>query len=399
MDERRDTGLNDGFGVSADEMLDASQTPVVQVMGEGIQDSAVEPQGDVHDGWAVQPQGWGVSDDDGGSGREHPAPAVPALSSAMPGASFSGASRVPDAASPGIPYAPGAPFDPPGGSASSTAAKAGVMPLVLGILSIVTAGVPVVGIALGVVALVASAKAIKRYGKDGKAVAGRVCGIVGIAFSAVVLAASVVGTAAFTSHLSESTAPSDRGSYSSSTFNEEDPAGYLADTDADDRAAEEAVRAELDKFAAGDPDLAAWLAAKVDELFSTSGYSLADIGVDSRDVAEWMMADFSYEMDGSFTFSDGTGTVYADLETRDMFELLEGFDTASQDMIDSGLLDAMDEATMLGQFGQAFVASMGAAEDSRIDFYAAFDVVEQDGAWVVDRASWEEEIAYVFGLF
>lgn len=399
MDERRDTGLNDGFGVSADEMLDASQTPVVQVMGEGIQGSAVEPQGDVHDGWAVQPQGWGVSDDDGGSGREHPAPAVPAPSSAMPGASFSGASRVPDAASAGIPYAPGVPFDPPGGSASSTAAKAGVMPLVLGILSIVTAGVPVVGIALGVVALVASAKAIKRYGKDGKAVAGRVCGIVGIAFSAVVLAASVVGTAAFTSHLSESTAPSDRGSYSSSTFNEEDPAGYLADTDADDRAAEEAVRAELDKFAAGDSDLAAWLAAKVDELFSTSGYSLADIGVDSRDVAEWMMADFSYEMDGSFTFSDGTGTVYADLETRDMFELLEGFDTASQDMIDSGLLDAMDEATMLGQFGQAFVASMGAAEDSRIDFYAAFDVVEQDGAWVVDRASWEEEIAYVFGLF
>lgn len=273
------------------------------------------------------------------------------------------------------------------------------MPLVLGILSIVAAGVPVVGIALGVAALVASAKAIKRYGKDGKAVAGRVCGIVGIAFSAVVLAASVVGTAAFTSHLSGFTAPSDRGSYSSSTFNEEDPAGYLADVDADDRAAEEAVRAELDKFAAGDPDLAAWLAAKVDELFSTSGYSLADIGVDSRDVAEWMMADFSYEMDGSFTFSDGTGTVYADLETRDMFELLEGFDTASQDMIDSGLLDAMDEATMLGQFGQAFVASMGAAEDSRIDFYAAFDVVEQDGAWVVDRASWEEEIAYVFGLF
>ncbi len=399
MDERRDTGLNDGFGVSADEMLDASQTPVVQVMGEGIQDSAVEPQGDIHDGWAVQPQGWGVSDDDGDSERGHPAPAVSAPFSATPGASFSGASHAPGAASSGIPYAPGAPFDPPGGSAPSAAAKAGVMPLVLGILSIVTAGVPVAGIALGVVALVTSAKAIKRYGKDGKAVAGRVCGIVGIAFSAVVLAASVVGTAAFTSYLSESTAPSDRGSYSSSTFNEDDPAGYLADMDADDRAAEEAVRAELDKFAAGDPDLAAWLAAKADELFSTSGYSLADIGVDSRDVAEWMMAGFSYEMDGSFTFSDGTGTVYADLETRDMFELLEGFDTASQDMIDSGLLDAMDEATMLGQFGQAFVASMGAAEDSRIDFYAAFDVVEQDGAWVVDRASWEEEMAYVFGLF
>lgn len=399
MDERRDTGLNDGFGAGADEMLDASQTPVVQVMGEGIQDSAVEPQGDIHDGWAVQPQGWGVSDDDGDSGREHPAPAVPAPSSATPGASFSGASRMPGVAFPESPYVPGASFDSSGGSVSGTAARAGVMPLVLGLLSIVTAGVPVLGIVLGVLALVASAKAIKRYGKDGKAVAGRVCGIVGVAFSAVVLAAGVVGTAAFTSYLSESTAPSDRGSYASSTFNEEDPAGYLADMDADDRAAEEAVRAELDKFAAGDPDLAAWLAAKADELFSTSGYSLADIGVDSRDVAEWMMADFSYEMDGSFTFSDGTGTVYADLKTRDIYELLEGFDAASQDMIDSGLLDAMDEATMLGQFGQAFVASMGAAEDSRIDFYAAFDVVEQDGAWVIDRASWEEEIAYVFGLF
>lgn len=273
------------------------------------------------------------------------------------------------------------------------------MPLVLGILSIVTAGVPVLGIVLGVLALVTSARAIKRYGRDAKTAAGRVCGIVGIAFSVVALAASVIGTAAFTSYLSESTAPSDGGSYSSSTFNESDPSAYLADMDADDRAAEEAVRAELDKFAAGDSDLAAWLSAKADELFMTSGYSLADIGVDSRDVAEWMMGGFSYEMDGAYTFSDGTGTVYADLETRDMFELLEGFDAASQDMIDSGLLDAMDEAAMLGQFGQAFVASMGAAEDSRIDFYAAFDVVEEDGAWVVDRASWEEELKYVFGLF
>lgn len=399
MDERRDTGLNDGFGAGADGMLDASQTPVVQVMGEGIQDSAVEPQGDIHDGWAVQPQGWGVSDGDGDSEQEHPAPAVPAPSSAMPDASFSGDSHMPGAASPESPYAPGAPFDPLGGSAPSAAAKAGAMPLVLGILSIVTAGVPVLGIVLGVLALVTSARAIKRYGRDAKTAAGRVCGIVGIAFSVVALAASVIGTAAFTSYLSESTAPSDRGSYSSSTFNESDPSAYLADMDADDRAAEEAVRAELDKFAAGDSDLAAWLAAKADELFMTSGYSLADIGVDSRDVAEWMMGGFSYEMDGAYTFSDGTGTVYADLETRDMFELLEGFDAASQDMIDSGLLDAMDEAAMLGQFGQAFVASMGAAEDSRIDFYAAFDVVEEDGAWVVDRASWEEELKYVFGLF
>lgn len=399
MDEQRDTGLNDGFGVGNDEMLDASQTPVVQVMGEGIQDSAVEPQGDIHDGWAVQPQGWGASDGDGDSEQERPAPVVPAPSSATPGASFSGDSHMPGAASPESPYAPGAPFDPLGGSAPSTAAKAGAMPLVLGILSIVTAGVPVLGIVLGVLALVTSARAIKRYGRDAKTAAGRVCGIVGIAFSVVALAASVIGTAAFTSYLSESTAPSDRGSYSSSTFNESDPSAYLADMDADDRAAEEAVRAELDKFAAGDSDLAAWLAAKADELFMTSGYSLADIGVDSRDVAEWMMGGFSYEMDGAYTFSDGTGTVYADLETRDMFELLEGFDAASQDMIDSGLLDAMDEAAMLGQFGQAFVASMGAAEDSRIDFYAAFDVVEEDGAWVVDRASWEEELKYVFGLF
>ena len=102
MDERRDTGLNDGFGTGADEMLDASQTPVVQVMGEGIQDSAVEPQGDIHDGWAVQPQGWGVSDDDGDSEREHPAPAVPAPVLRDAGCFLSGASRVPDAVSPGF---------------------------------------------------------------------------------------------------------------------------------------------------------------------------------------------------------------------------------------------------------------------------------------------------------
>lgn len=412
MDERR------GFGSSGDPdgdgVVDAAQTPVVQVMGEGIQDSAVEPQGDLHEGWAVQPQGWGASDEDSQREDASGQTASPSSFDASQGSSRSdcfpqidparGGSWQPgafptDGSPRQAPNAGGIPLGSSGRPDSDAAAKAGVKPLVLGILSVVTVGIPIVSIIAGAFAVATSAGVIKRFGKNGKAIAGRVCGIVGIALSVVIIAVGVLGSAMLTAHVSDFVSPSDGGFRVSGLFDEDDSSEYYTGVDADDRAAEEAVRAELDKFAAGDPALAEWLAAEVDEMFSSSGYAFSDIGVDPQAVADWMMADFSYEMDSAYTFSDGTGTVYADLEVRDVFELFSEFGDASQDMIDSGQLHGMDEATALGQLGQAFVAAMDATANSHTDFFAAFDVVEEDGAWTVDQASWEEEIAIAFGLY
>lgn len=412
MVERR--GFGSGGDLDGGGVVDAAQTPVVQVMGEGIQDSAVEPQGGLHEGWAVQPQSWGASDDDsrreGASGQAAFPPSFdasrgPSHSDSFPqdGPSWNGSWQLgaspADRSSRQAPDAGGAPLGSPGHPDCSAAAKAGVKPLVLGVLSVITVGIPAVSIIAGVFAVATSIGVIKRFGKNGKAIAGRVCGIAGIALSVVIIAVGVLGSAMLTTHVSDFVSPSDGGFHVSGLFDEDNSSEYYMGVDADDRAAEEAVRVELDKFAAGDPALAEWLAAEIDEMFSLSGYAFSDIGVDPRAVADWLMADFSYEMDSAYTFSDGTGTVYADLEVRDVFELFGEFGDASQDMIDSGQLHGMDEATALGQLGQAFVAAMDATANSHVDFFAAFDVVEEDGVWTVDQASWEEEIAIAFGLY
>lgn len=89
-------------------------------------------------------------------------------------------------AQPPVP-APGAPADRP-----STASGKAIGALVCGVLAILTCETVVFGIILGIVAIVLAGSAIKERAGDGKAVAGRICGIIGLVLSTLCLVSYLV---------------------------------------------------------------------------------------------------------------------------------------------------------------------------------------------------------------
>lgn len=89
-------------------------------------------------------------------------------------------------AQPPVP-APGAPADRP-----STASGKAIGALVCGVLAILTCETVVFGIILGIVAIVLAGSAIREWGSDGKAVAGRICGIIGLVLSTLCLVSYLV---------------------------------------------------------------------------------------------------------------------------------------------------------------------------------------------------------------
>lgn len=86
--------------------------------------------------------------------------------------------------------APSAPM-PADATAPATSGKA-IGALVCGILAILSCETVVFGIVLGIVAIVLAGSALKDRIGDGKAVAGRVCGIIGLVLSTLVLLSYLV---------------------------------------------------------------------------------------------------------------------------------------------------------------------------------------------------------------
>ena len=75
--------------------------------------------------------------------------------------------------------------------------------LVCGICSIIFAGTVIIGVVLGIVAIVLAGSALKQSA-DGKAKAGRICGIIGLVLSVITLIVSLIfGVTAFTYIMNE----------------------------------------------------------------------------------------------------------------------------------------------------------------------------------------------------
>ena len=140
------------------------------------------------------------------------------------------------------------------------------------------------------------------------------------------------------------------------------------------------------------------LAAELDEsLADSSGYSLTDLGVDPVSFAEWMLADFDYELDGAYGYSD-TGTVYADVTLRDAYEFSRAFYNETQAAVDAGEIATSDEAAAMASVGQIFQRVMDASTDMTTS-YVSIEFTKQDGTWVIDEDAWSDELDYLFGLY
>ena len=268
--------------------------------------------------------------------------------------------------------------------------------LVCGILAILTSETVIGGIILGIVALVLAGQVVRAGGKDGKTTGAKVCGVIGIVFSVLSLIAYLIffafGIAMlanydydynYNSYSSSGSAATPYGSDSSSSSD-----GPMAITE-DDQAALDVSVMTLETLA-GDEEAMSYVADKAAtcfQHFSDGEFSLEDVGMEPLALAQWMASTVVVDPSSAISLADedaGTATVFLDLECTDMveytdeiLELLSSDPTAIEDA------DLDQFIQLIGNAAQEAMDTADIDEDCSV----AFDLVKQDGTWVVDRDS------------
>lgn len=280
--------------------------------------------------------------------------------------------------------------------------------VVVGVLSIVFSG-PILGLILGIVAIILGNAAVRESGKSGKTTAARVCGIIGIVLSVIftiVMTVSIVGAINYAQTHPEGSSfsysydsdsgfsSSDSGSSSSdSGSSSSSDSGNSWYTDADSAALGDAMKVELDKIKNKDPQVMQKIASDADQAMKENvGYSLTELGVDPMDYANWAVGQFSYSQDGAYALSDGTGSAYADAKAPDVYTFASTFST---DVTNRANAEGGKVAPDVG--GQIFRDAMSKTTQPR-DYYIMFTFSKQGDKWVVDQSSVDGEIDYMFGL-
>lgn len=269
--------------------------------------------------------------------------------------------------------------------------------LICGICAIVFSGTVIPSIILGIIAIVLASQYVKTFGKDGKATGGKVCGAIGIVFSVLVLALYIfifaIGAIAYNDYYYSS---SSNPSYSQPLPD----ADTSTPTDADEQAAIDAAKVVLDELKNPTAEDIAAVAAGIDERFSsTSGFeSLSDIGVNSEEFAKWLLSDMTYEIDEAFVYSDGTGTVYVDVTTKDYYEFSSIFSSNIDAFLESDEFAGItDEAALNAKIGELMKDAMN--KTSTAPSYTYIDVKKVGGTWTVDEGSLEDIAENIFGIY
>ncbi|HIT45597.1 MAG TPA: hypothetical protein IAC28_05880 [Candidatus Aphodovivens excrementavium] len=397
MDDQRSQGLNSENSSQPQEEF--SQTPVVQPM-EPIQGSAVEPQGA---SFGSQPQE--------AASAQPLQPEPPSGQPQNPGAPAYGQPQQPGApvygqpqqtgtqqfgAVPGAPvYAQPAP-QPSGGT--------GTAALVCGILAIVFCFAPLVGVILGIVAIVLASKTVKAGVKNGKTTGGKICGIAGIALSVIMFVVYlVVGVAAFNAVM-ESTQPTTvTPSSQYSTGSTSDDSGSSSDADvaytAEEQAAIDVVTARLDQYKSVGDEAVAEIAALADQGFQEqTGFTMADCGVDSSEYARAVLNGFDYEIDIVSAYEGSEdGFVSFDVTCRDAWGVLDELNSLTSDYTASDEYATSTQEQDMAKMGEMLMQAAQTAPLSD-DNYFSIDLVNNGGVWEIDQSSWDYEIDYLFGL-
>ena len=311
-----------------------------------------------------------------------PAPAGSAYQAGAPQPQQSG---TPQPQQPGT-YVPQPPRSAVGAKPQGTAALVmGILSIPLGMFS------PLIGIVLGVLAIVFASKAVKATGKNGKTSGGKICGIVGIVVSVIsFIVALVVGVGAMTVILDDSNSSS---SFSSSLYTE--------DMTADEQACYDLGIQELEALATQDDAMVQKIAVKLDEGFAEDlGVTHEEIGSSAQDLALWMLTDFSYVPDGVYVSEeDGTATMYADIELRDSYAFMNNFYDEADAYFSTPEGEALGSAAAAAKIGEFYNDAMAETTDMTT-YYAAIDFIQQsDGSWVIDESAWEDEIDWMFNIY
>ena len=270
--------------------------------------------------------------------------------------------------------------------------------LICGILAILFSWLPLLGIILGIVAIVLASKSAKQFGRDGKATGGKVCGIVGIVFAVLGFIFWGMVSCAVISSMDDY---ADTGySELDAVINSGDSGSVSTDLTEAEQQAEAAATAELDKLVNQDEATVQYLASELDEGFTEAmDVSHTDLGIDPADLARWMLTDLTYTPDGVYVYEeDGEGTMYADIEMRDSYAFMLNFYDKVNALNGSEEVKTMTEDEAKARIGELYYEAMDETTDMTT-YYATVDLVKEGDQWVVDQDAWEEELDYMFDIY
>ena len=270
--------------------------------------------------------------------------------------------------------------------------------LICGILAILFSWLPLLGIILGIVAIVLASKSAKQFGRDGKATGGKVCGIIGIVFAVLGFIFWGMVSCAVISSMDDY---ADTGySELDAVIDSGDSGSVSTDLTEAEQQAEAAATAELDKLVNQDEATVQYLASELDEGFTEAmDVSHTDLGIDPADLARWMLTDLTYIPDGVYVYEeDGEGTMYADIEMRDSYAFMLNFYDKVNALNGSEEVKTMTEDEAKARIGELYYEAMDETTDMTT-YYATVDLVKEGDQWVVDQDAWEEELDYMFDIY
>lgn len=270
--------------------------------------------------------------------------------------------------------------------------------LVCGILSIVLAGV--IGLVLGIIAIVQANKYFKAGGTEGAGKAGKICGIIGIIVSAIAIIAICAMTIFGLGVLSSEYASSNSGLSSTTTASSSGSSyGALSDASPEDEASVyKVVDAELDKIKDLDPSMVSSIATLMEEslndALAAEDISLADLKVDPTVLATAMLKGFDYEQYYVDASGDEAEANYH-VSCKNMYSVLNEFYDQLMEMMDGDLSQYGSVDAAYSAIGQALIAAVEATPVSDNELFDV-DLNKVGGTWVIDQDSWDDEMDYFF---
>lgn len=271
--------------------------------------------------------------------------------------------------------------------------------LVCGIIALVAAlFVPLIGfllgIALGIVAIVLATKSTRATGvKTGKTRAAKILAIIAFVVSAISLVVTIITGVVLVGSVADSASSSSGSVAVESTAS-------MDDLSEEEKAAAQPVDTLMNQIKNQDQAILDELATDYNDSFKdTYDYTLNDFGVDPMALAQWGTSDFSYAFDDVIVFSDGTATVYVDVESRDYYEMIFRFSDLVTDYQTSDEYQTTTEAEDKIKLGELLQQAMDETTETTTG-YVGLDLTQQaDGTWVIDEDSREDEFEYIFGLY
>lgn len=286
----------------------------------------------------------------------------------------------------------GQPYPQPYPQAVPTGKATGA--LICGILAILFCAIPIIGIVLGIVAIVLAGGYIKSGGTSGTAKGGRICGIIGIVFSVITIVVTTIliiiaintpqgyyyesfSSTPYNSTLDQNSSSAANTYGSSSTDTEES------------KAVEAVATTELDRLATADPTLVAQIVSMVDSsMMNDYDVQFSEFGIDTKDYVTAMLQGFSYkDTYVALASSSNTANFACEIKIRDILDVMDLFYDMAEETA---------EGTSPTAAGQEFMQELQELDlDST---YFNITLTSNGGSWTIDQESWDDELTYMFCL-